>query len=149
MFPNCGISRMKGLIKPQKLILSWNSVRMSMWHSDSPGLMMCSLQLNVMRRRKYKVASRNALWHIDGNHQRVRWSLVIHGAIDGYSRRIMYLKCGSNNQVSTVLTQLEDAVKKYSMPSRRHGGENVDVAWLMILARSTWSRQLHSRKNLS
>ena len=93
MFPNCGICRIKGLLRSQNLILSLNSIRMSMWHVHPSGLLMRSLQLKVMRRRKSTVAGPNAMWHINGNHKLIRWLLVIHGAIDGYSRQIMYLKC--------------------------------------------------------
>ena len=92
----------------------------------------------VMRRRKYKVAFPNALWHIDGSQNLIRWPFIIHGAIDSYSRPIMYLKRSSNNQASTVLKLFEDAVKEHGMSSRvrgDHRGENVNVAWLMILAR--------------
>ena len=28
----------------------------------------------------------NYVWHIDSNHKLIRWSMVIHGAVDGYSR---------------------------------------------------------------
>ena len=30
--------------------------------------------------------------HIDGNHKLIRWGFVIHGGIDGFSRKIMYLR---------------------------------------------------------
>ncbi len=26
------------------------------------------------------------LWHIDGHHSLIRWGLVVHGGIDGFSR---------------------------------------------------------------
>ena len=48
---------------------------------------------------------------------------VIHGGIDGYSRRIMYLHCSCNNKAATVL-QLFKAVVE--------GVENVDVAWYLL-----------------
>ena len=66
MFPNCGIRRIKELLRSQNLILLWNSVRMSMWSLNPSGLLMCSLQLNVMRRRKYTFPGPTALWHIKG-----------------------------------------------------------------------------------
>lgn len=40
------------------------------------------------RRGKYKVARPNALWHIDGHHKMIRWGIVIHGIVDGYSRTV-------------------------------------------------------------
>ena len=41
-----------------------------------------------------------------------RWSPVIHGCIDGFSRRIMYLRCHSNNLAETVLDLFLDTVIK-------------------------------------
>ena len=131
MLPNGSIRRIKELLRSHNLILLWNSVHISMWRVNPPGLLMCSLRLNVMRRRKYTVPGPTALWYIDGNHKLIRWWLVIHGAIDGYPRQIMYLKCSSNNQDFTVLKPLEDLVKEHDKSSRvpgDHGGENVDVA---------------------
>ncbi|XP_070556644.1 uncharacterized protein [Ptychodera flava] len=76
-----------------------------------------------------------ALWHIDGNHKLIRWRFVVHGGIDGYSRRIMYLHCNDNNRAATVFLSFQEAVQKYGLPSRVHsdkGMENRDVAEHML-----------------
>ena len=57
------------------------------------------------------------------------------GGIDGYSRLIVYLHCSSNNRASTVAALFSGAVHTFGLPSRVRcdkGGENVDVAWLML-----------------
>ena len=54
-------------------------------------------------RRPYSVPGPNSLWHIDGHHKLIRWRIVTHGGIDGYSRLIVYLKASSNNKSQTVL----------------------------------------------
>lgn len=41
-----------------------------------------------LQRRVYKVSGPNALWHCDGHHKMIRWGIVIHGFIDGYSRTV-------------------------------------------------------------
>ena len=40
-------------------------------------------------RRSYSVPGPNHLWHVDGNHKMIRWQLVIHGGIDGFSADIL------------------------------------------------------------
>ena len=55
----------------------------------------------IVVRRTYNVASSHALWHIDGLHYLIRWRIVIHGDIDGYSRRIVYLHVSNNNRAVT------------------------------------------------
>ncbi len=61
----------------------------------------------------------------------VRWRLVIHGCIDGYSRRVVYLKCADYNRAETVLVFFMEQVRTTGLPSRirtDRGGENVPAA---------------------
>ena len=74
-------------------------------------------------------------FYVDSHHKLIRWCLVTHGAIDGYSRLIVYLKCAGNIKASTVYESFLEAVRKYHLPSRvrsDQGGENVPVAQHMI-----------------
>lgn len=93
----------------------------------------------VVRRRSYQVPWPNSLWHLDGHHSLIRWKLVIHGCIDGYSRRIIFLHCSSNNLSETVLSLFLNAIEKDGLwPSRIRvdkGVENVLVCDAMVEAR--------------
>lgn len=62
--------------------------------------------------RRYKVAGPNSLWHIDGNHKLIRWRVVIHGAIDGYSRFPVYL---SASMAETGFKIFMTAVQTYGL----------------------------------
>ena len=73
-------------------------------------------------------------------HLHPRWKFVIHGAVDGYSRVVVYLKCSDNNRASTVLQVFSEATAIYGLPSRvrsDRGTENTLVADYMIAHRGT------------
>ncbi|XP_056111774.1 uncharacterized protein LOC130088816 [Rhinichthys klamathensis goyatoka] len=75
------------------------------------------------------------MWHIDGNHKLIRWRIVVHGGIDGFSRMIVYLKAAMKNSASVVLHSFIEAVNRFGLPSRVRsdkGRENVDVAYFMV-----------------
>lgn len=134
-FPNCGIRRMKGFLTSRGIRVQWQRVRSSLWRIDSEGILLRTMQLNLVNRRHYSVPGPLSLWHLDGNHKIIRWGFVIHGCVDGYSRRIMYLKASTNNKASTVFNNFMNAVETFGLPQRVRGDqgvENVDVAWHMF-----------------
>ena len=64
-----------------------------------------------------------------------RWRFVIHGGIDGWSRKIVFLQCNTNNKADTVLRAFVKAVEENGLPSRVRGDmgtENVEVAKFMF-----------------
>lgn len=72
------------------------------------------------------------LLHIDGLHCFIRWRMVIHAGIDGYSRRIVYI------HADTVLQLFLDTTRTCGWALRVRsdcGGENVGVARVMIMCR--------------
>lgn len=79
------------------------------------------------------------VWHLDGHHSLIRWKIVIHGCIDGFSRRIIFLRRNSNNLADTVLDLFQAVQKDENLwPSRKRvekGVEKVLVCDAMVQAR--------------
>lgn len=48
----------------------------------------------------------------------IRWKIVIHGFIDGYSRLVVGLRASNNNRAATVLDLFLEASQLYGVPSR-------------------------------
>ena len=118
-----------------------------LWRTDPSGILLRAFQLIVVNRRHYNVPGPRSLWHLDGNHNLIRWGFIIHGCVDGFSRRIMFLKRSTNNKAVTVL-------QLFGLPSRVRGDqgtENIEVAWCMFSHPKQRARdgQLYCWKKLS
>ena len=87
----------------------------------------------VLRRRQYWSYGPNWVWHIDGYDKLKPYGFPIHGAIDGFSRRIMWLEVTSSNKDPEIICSFYlKCIKKISGTPRKivadRGTENVHVA---------------------
>ena len=70
-----------------------------------------------LRRRKYTSPGPNFVWHIDGHDKLKRYGFSIHGGIDGFSRRVLWLEVSTSNKMPEVIAKYYlDAVKRNGLP---------------------------------
>lgn len=73
--------------------------------------------------------------YTDGHLKPLRWRLITHARIDGYSRMIVYCQGTGNNQADTVYELFLKAIHQFGLPSRvrsHQGGENILVVQHML-----------------
>ncbi|CAD6216225.1 GSCOCG00011298001-RA-CDS, partial [Cotesia congregata] len=57
---------------------------------------------NKLRRRQYLSPGPNFLWHLDGYDKLKQFGFAIHGCIDGFSRKILWLEVATTNNDPAV-----------------------------------------------
>ena len=128
--PTTGEPILSGYFRSKGLVIQRRRIRSSLNRVDPKNT---ALRWGALvTRRSYYVPWPNSLWHIDGHHSLIRWKLVVHGCIDGKSRKIMFLRCDNNNRAETVLNLFQNAITENHnlWPSRvrvDYGVENVLV----------------------
>ncbi len=119
--PHVGEMMLNGHLRTRRILLQRRHVR------DSEGLTELVLSPG---QQQYTVPFPNYIWHIDGNHKPIRWKSVVHGAMDGFSRMLMFLQCCHNNQAETVMDLYSTAISKHGRPfhiQTDHRGKNVRI----------------------
>ena len=82
-FPNCGYRMMDGHLRQRGIRVTQARIRDSMHRVDPQGVVLRWRE--AVQRRKYRVSSPLALWHIDGNHKLIRYFIIIIINNDIYS----------------------------------------------------------------
>ena len=59
-----------------------------------------------LRRRKYRNPGPNHVWHMDGYDKLKPYGFPVHGCIDGFSRRILWLEVGRTNNNPAVIAKI-------------------------------------------
>uniref|UniRef100_A0AAV2M9N7 Electron transfer flavoprotein subunit beta n=1 Tax=Knipowitschia caucasica TaxID=637954 RepID=A0AAV2M9N7_KNICA len=116
-------------MKPEELGVDVTS-RLQVLHVEEPPTQ--GAHEPVSREERVLRNSVSSLW--------LKYNIVIFGAIDGFSRKIMYLEPATNNRSSTALLFFQQAVEKIDWPSRVRGDEgveNVAVAETMFRVKGT------------
>ena len=89
------------LVNDYQIKVKRNEVMRLMREIDPEGV--ASRKAHRLTRRRYNVKGPNFVWHIDGYDKLSPFGFCIHGAIDGYSRRIMWLEVGASNKDPKVI----------------------------------------------
>ena len=56
-----------------------------------------------LRRREYTSPGPNFAWHIDGHDKLKLYGFCIHGCIDGFSRKLLWLEVGPSNKMPEII----------------------------------------------
>lgn len=99
------------LVRTHGLHVYRDTVLRLMWIIDPEG--MERRKAKRFTRRQYSCPGPNHVWHIDGYDKLKPFGFAIHGAIDGFSRKIMWLEVGaSNNDPHVVAKNYLDCIEK-------------------------------------
>ena len=125
-----GYKTMWKRLHQQGIIIGRDTVREMLLHLDSDGVR--ERARRRLARRRYINPGPNFVWHVDGYDKLKPYGFAIHGAIDGYSRRILWLEVGvsNNNPKVTVQYYLETVMQLQTVPCivrADHGTENVHI----------------------
>ncbi|XP_060608250.1 uncharacterized protein LOC132760318 isoform X1 [Ruditapes philippinarum] len=103
-------SMWKRLTNEHKLRVPRNKVLSFMKTIDPDGINF--RKAHRIKRRKYRIKGPNYVWHVDGYDKLKPYGFCIHGAIDGYSRRILWLEVSqSNNNPAVIAMYYLEALK--------------------------------------
>ena len=83
------------------ILVDRDTVRRSLLLLNPEGVNRRSRQ--KLRRRQYFSRGPNYIWHLDGYDKLKPFGFCIHGAIDGFSRRILWLQVGTTNNNPRVI----------------------------------------------
>jgi hypothetical protein len=86
MRPDAGMRYVMGFLRSKHLRLQRERVRSAVHRVDGVGVRL--RRRTAICRRVYRVPRPMALWHGDGYHKLIRYGFVIHGFIDGFSRKV-------------------------------------------------------------
>ena len=103
-----------------------------------------------LQRRQYYSRGPNYLWHLDGYDKLKYYGFPIHGAIDGYSRKILWLRiCKTNNDPKFVASYFVRCIKENNFVPRcvrtDRGSENIVIAGIQRYLRRNGNDQMAGR----
>lgn len=144
--PAClGIDKCTKKIRQMGYVTDKETVRFALKTMGPTGV--SQLSRHRLRRRQYISQGPNYAWHIDGYDKLKPYGFAIHGAIDGYSRKMIWLTvAATNNNPNVVATYYVRSVNKLQIVPRLirtdRGSENIIIGGLQRFFRRNCSDQL-------
>ena len=106
-----GYRKMWWRLKQKGLVVRRETVREMLVEFDPIGVE--TRREKKLRRRVYSGNGPNFIWHIDGHDKLKPYGFSIHGCIDGFSRRLIWLEVGPTNKKPEVIAKYYlDAIKQ-------------------------------------
>lgn len=88
-----------------------------------------------LKHRQYVVPGSNHIWHVDGYDKLKPYGFAINGCIDGFSRKMMWLKLGTTNNKPEVIAHhfVEAVLENELVPTilRADAGNENPIAGLI------------------
>ena len=97
------------------------------------------IKMDFVTRQACKNRSASVTWQLDSTHKLVKYKFEFSGAVDGFSRYIMWIKYSNNNRVNTSYDLLKEAIDEKAAPLQVRGdkgSENRLMAKHMVIARN-------------
>lgn len=85
--PDSGIRYLTGRLRHEGRRVQQRRLKEAVKRVDKLGKTLRSRTTAKKQRKQYVVDRPHAFWHIDGHHKLILWGIVIHGVVDGYSRK--------------------------------------------------------------
>ena len=106
-----GYRRVWALLPGKGLKVQRENVRQAILQYDPDGV--SRRKWRNLRRKKYFSAGPNYSWHIDGHDKLKLFRFMLHGCIDGFSRRLIWLEVASFNKKLEIIGKFSlDAVRQ-------------------------------------
>ena len=117
-------------LRTKGVVISRESVRLALRFLDEEGVQI--RHRRRLRRRSYANPGPNFCWHADGYDKLKRFGFAIHGCIDGFSRKVLWLHVGptNNHPQVTALYFVRTMLELKKMPTLLRcdrGTENVHL----------------------
>jgi len=140
-----GYRKMWARLKKKGVVVKRERVMLMLRELDPEGVE--SRKKKRLRRRLYHAKGPNFIWHIDGHDKLKPYGFSIHGCIDGFSRRLIWLEIGPTNKNPEVIAKYYlDAVKQVGgVPNKMRSDDGTENS--VIEAIHTYLRSVQGDGN--